>query len=210
MSDRIERDEKIRAFVASGKTRIEAAEVFGLTRWTIGYIVQGRSSKHKRPTIPRSELFKQLRGDQSVKDALAARVMRNPETGCLEWTVNFSPDGYGRVYLKNTTWMAHRVSHHVFVGPVPDDLLVCHRCDNPRCIEPSHLFLGTSDDNMRDMAAKGRSKRTKFLTHLEKQEIQKRYRSGERLADLGRAYNVTPGCIGKSVSAIRAERRKCA
>lgn len=65
--------------------------------------------------------------------------------------------GYGAFWLNGRNIGAHRAAYLLFVGPVPKGLFVCHKCDNPSCVEINHLFLGTSLDNNRDMARKGRS-----------------------------------------------------
>ena len=84
-----------------------------------------------------------------------------PRGDCWEWTGATHGGGYGKfcyraapkVMLQRT---AHRISWEMLYGPVPDGLLVCHSCDNPPCVRPNHLFLGTHAANMRDMKQKGR------------------------------------------------------
>lgn len=77
---------------------------------------------------------------------------------CWLWTGTLGRKGYGRVpNYPMSPWAAHRVAYMLAVGPIPGDLLVLHRCDNPPCVRPDHLFLGTNADNMRDMRAKGRA-----------------------------------------------------
>jgi hypothetical protein len=78
---------------------------------------------------------------------------------CWEWHGRkvFSGDGYGSFDYAHKTINAHRLAYKFAVGPIPDGICVLHRCDNPPCCNPAHLFLGTRDINNKDRAAKGRS-----------------------------------------------------
>ena len=80
------------------------------------------------------------------------------ENGCWNWTKAKSHNGYGRVTVKGKTRRAHRVALSMSKGKIPDGKMVCHSCDNPSGINPSHLFLGTALDNVRDKISKGRMK----------------------------------------------------
>lgn len=93
-------------------------------------------------------------------------------TPCTEWTGCRMKNGYGRLYpkgMKGRSVLAHRQAWEEAYGPIPPGLFVCHRCDNPPCVNPSHLFLGTNADNMRDKVEKGRASRpTQTQSHCRK------------------------------------------
>lgn len=84
---------------------------------------------------------------------LLSRCERDPKTGCLVWMGARTGAGYGASEQKST----HRLSWEQAYGPIPEGLLVCHKCDNRPCIEPTHLFLGTPGDNTQDCRDKGRA-----------------------------------------------------
>lgn len=69
---------------------------------------------------------------------------------------------YGKMYIDNRVYLAHRLMYAFFYGKNPGKLQVCHTCDVPNCVRPSHLFLGTHADNMHDMARKGRMTKRRF------------------------------------------------
>jgi hypothetical protein len=76
---------------------------------------------------------------------------------CWLWTATRRADGYGQFRHAGEMHGAHRFSYEIERGPIPGGLMVLHRCDNPPCVNPAHLFLGTGVDNARDMVEKGRS-----------------------------------------------------
>lgn len=92
-----------------------------------------------------------------INDSIVSRFWNHVEKSgdCWEWLSSVSNAGYGRFTIGRKTMSAHRVSYAIAVGD-PGDSLVCHKCDNPSCVNPYHLFLGSHKDNTTDMIAKGR------------------------------------------------------
>jgi len=92
-----------------------------------------------------------------VERFLAKLAPPDPVTGCMEWLRARQHREYGAFYLGGKAIGAHRAAWILFRGPIPEGMVVCHRCDNRPCANVEHLFLGTQADNMRDMWAKARA-----------------------------------------------------
>lgn len=98
-------------------------------------------------------------GRQHSKRSLFDRLMSRVVFGasdCWHFCGSRNQFGYGRLTVGGRMQVVHRLSYGLFVGPIPDGLSVLHHCDNPSCINPEHLWLGTYSDNSRDCWAKGR------------------------------------------------------
>lgn len=121
---------------------------------------------------------------------------------CWIWMASCTNDGYGTIKKGGKHVLTHRLSWHMAYGPIPDGLSVLHSCDNPPCVNPDHLFLGTQKDNMRDMINKGRyvGKGNTILTDAQVREIRKRYaQGGITYAKLGSAYGVSSSAVNHIV-----------
>lgn len=95
-------------------------------------------------------------GGMDWRERFWSKIGPQRDDGCREWTAGKFRYGYGAFLLDGKLRKAHRVMWELHFGPIPEGLFVCHHCDNPPCVEVSHLFLGTPLDNMRDKIAKGR------------------------------------------------------
>ena len=95
-----------------------------------------------------------------ARDRFFMQVRKHTD-GCWEWVGGKAKNGYGSFRGEQDGVLhhrAHRYSYHYHKGVIPDDMMVCHTCDNPCCVNPAHLFLGSAKDNMQDKIAKGRAR----------------------------------------------------
>ena len=99
---------------------------------------------------------------KTLAERFAGKFVQADSSSCWEWTGAKYPDGYGQIMTTPKKYEgSHRDSYKLFKGEIPAGMCVCHSCDNPGCVNPDHLFLGTHRQNMEDKAAKGRSHKPK-------------------------------------------------
>lgn len=156
-----------------------------------------------------------------------ARIMnsiRIDENGCWRWVKTRARNGYGTfAYGGGSNARAHRVSYMLFVGPIPDNHDVCHRCDVRDCVNPSHLFCGTRSENIQDAKAKGRLRTTASrigtahhcakLSDDNVREIKDALAAGQSKRTLSTLYGVTEPAIrsiatGKTWKHIKATKEQ--
>lgn len=140
----------------------------------------------------------------TIDKAFWANVDKAGEGDCWNWTGQRNTDGRGRLHL---ALAAHRISFELHKGPIPDDKVVLHACDNPLCVNPAHLSVGTQKENLTDAAAKGRMgpKRRK-LSQLDVDTIRQRYLSGDPSPRIAGDYNINPSHVTRLVRGDRWNR----
>lgn len=132
------------------------------------------------------------------------------DSGCWEWTGCIQKNGYARVTYCNKTMGAHRLSYLAFVGDIPEKMDVCHSCDNRKCVNPSHLFIGTRKQNMEDCVKKNRQAKgeklgcrkgslspASKLNEHQVLEIRELLKSGLKHAQIAKEFGVTADNISK-------------
>lgn len=159
-------------------------------------------------------IFKGIEISQGLLHRFWKKVDKAPGHGprgdCWVWTGCKGSQGYGWIYMgrvneRPRVGSTHRLSYAIHKGPPPDELDVLHECDNPPCINPAHLFLGTQDDNMKDCARKGRTARGEGsprhkLTEAQVLEARRLYEAGATFTALSRKYGISHAMIHSSVT----------
>lgn len=123
---------------------------------------------------------------------------------CREWVGARFESGYGLIRLEGRTRRAHRVSYESVYGPIPDGLMVRHTCDNPPCINPEHLILGTAKDNMTDAVTRGRISHGEGhawhkVTAKQVAEIRDQARAGATQQSLADEYGIDQTQVSRIV-----------
>lgn len=162
--------------------------------------------------MTRPQFTRELITDRMVDLFLTRLPQDRNSSECWEWSGPVGPFGHGKWMIYRPPWRwhigAHRFSYMHFVGNIPDGIFVCHHCDNARCCNPDHLFLGTALDNSEDMVAKGRTPHgsqmpNAKLTEDDVREIRSMYRvrePGRTIPDLAERYGVSTALIYNIVS----------
>lgn len=184
----------IREAVRNGAAHGQVAERFGVSLSTVQRVIY-RKAWNDEPVLSDAERFEQF-------------VLRVPFHPCWEWIGADDGHGYGVFRFGGRATKAYRVAWELAHGrEIPKGMVVCHACDNPGCVRPDHLFLGTHGDNVRDMAAKDRIQHGERhchakLTEGKVREIRLRAASGERFASIAESV----GCSATNVYHVVARR----
>jgi hypothetical protein len=136
-------------------------------------------------------------------------------SGCWEWIGTKQDAGYGRIIISGKAVLAHRMSFEMHKGIIPPGMQVCHKCDNPPCVNPDHLFLGTAKDNAQDCISKGRKNavgpkgrrvidgvagNNRKLTPSDVLKIREDAVNGMPNSDIAKKFNVSDSTISRIVN----------
>lgn len=139
-----------------------------------------------------------------IVEKLLSRIKVTP-SGCFEWQMAIHKGGYGVIEYQGRQRQVHRVAFAVFRRDVPGGLFVCHKCDNRKCINPAHLFLGTAKQNSEDMVRKGRVTRGSDchkakLTDVDVAGMPARYMNGESTKEIADSHGVSMLTVSRILS----------
>jgi hypothetical protein len=160
------------------------------------YVMSNKVSTRK---ISEFNISANLRSHADFLVDFRTRYYRDLDTGCWIWLSAGAPGKYGFRYgamvLQGKTIRATKYSYENFIGPVQDGMLLCHKCDNPPCVNPGHLFIGTAEDNTQDKVNKDRhlwgEKHPKAkLTKDKVEEIRYMIASGLGVSEVGRMMRI--------------------
>ena len=153
-----------------------------------------------------------MSANAALAERLSGRFEIDADTGCWVWNRARNVHGYGAIGIDNKVKRAHRVAWQAYVGDIPDGMAVLHRCDNPPCINPDHLYLGTKADNSLDMVRKGRSAAGERhsqarLSEAQVSEIRALHAAGMTQSEIARRFVVSSGYVSQVVNGLLRGRR---
>lgn len=169
------------------------------------YTHDGRRGKCRSCESARTQELYRLNGKvTSVPwvDRFLDRYEVDVATDCWNWTGGLNPHGYGRLRVDGDWWQTHRLSYALHNGDLPRGALICHHCDNRRCVNPSHLYAGTPQTNADDMWSRQRNRTRRgeqVASHVLKESqiphVRARWASGESAILIAKEFGVTRSCI---------------
>ena len=192
-------EQEVIRFYKQGFSQDKIAKKFNCAQATIGKIL-------KRHGV--ESLF----GKQTTEDRLKSKILINPTSGCHEYQGGLNK-GYGVFSVNGKTKLAHRVAYELFKGGIPLNLHVCHTCDNPKCCNPDHLFVGTAAENMSDKVKKGRQAKWTtqwmgIITEDQQAEIFRLRQQGLTYREIGERVGIKKDSVWRHTSKLGIASKK--
>jgi transposase len=204
--------------IVEKKSKEEVAKIFRVHVGTINRIIRENNLKMDICQYCKQRFHSHTQALKFCSDECRvwSHIDKKSKNECWNYIGNEKDTGYGRVGLNGKTKLIHRVIWEIAKGPIPDNVNVCHTCDNKLCCNPKHLFLGTQKDNMEDCKQKGRIKNNPnkmhskpFLTNEQILQIQKEYKKNNTgYKQLSKKYNVHYTTIYKIINLIGSFAKK--
>ena len=218
-SSRIERSRALRRSRIRSPSGVGAASFGGFRATTTGTAMLSMRRAYVKPRewlvwqpflvarAPEAVRLATMKRLGTLEDRFWSRVQKTD--GCWLWLWSRNEFGYGVIGVAGRSKRAHRLSWEMVNGPIPDGMVVCHHCDNPACVNPEHLFVGTHADNVADKMSKGRCPRGETagparLTDAQTEEIRARRTRGESCRSIASFFGVAVS----TVSGIVNNRRR--
>jgi len=142
--------------------------------------------------------------DKKTKDRFWNQVCSRQAGECWVWDGSVSANGYGQFWYNQLNFSAHRISYMMFFGPIQSNDLVCHKCDNKRCVNPKHLYIGTHLSNIIDRYTRfpdsGRGYRVSNFNTDEASQMNTLYQQGWNYTNISELFNTTRQTISNIVN----------
>lgn len=127
---------------------------------------------------------------KTVKERFLEKIKKDVSNGCWEWTANKTHGGYGKFWLCGKHVLAHRFSYELFKDSIPEGKVICHSCDNPWCVNPDHLWLGTQSENIEDSVVKNRFDSVVKISSVIVKTMKKKRNCGAKYREIAEEYGI--------------------